>query len=155
MADNIKNFYKTVMDLDALDKSLIAIVKKKNELLELGYQDPRYDDIEEELHDLEDELLDGYGEEMEKVIQEVHDRICPDTDVLMPIAYLAKSYLPAKHEDGTDTFDVDLKEGVPVILDDYPDHLTRMVLLPTPPRLIVQVNREKRFLVWPDKLPES
>ena len=139
-----------VMDIEALDQSLVAIIKKKNELLEIGYQDPRYDDIEEELHDLEDTLMEEYGEEMEKVIQEVHDKICPDTDVLLPIAYLAKSYVPSKDEHGVDTFDVDLKEGVPVILDDYPDQLSRMVLLPNPPRIIVQVNREKRFLAWPE-----
>lgn len=138
------------MDLDALDKSLVEIIKKKNELKSMGYQDPRYDEIEEELHDLEDELMDHHGKEMEQVIQEVHDRLCPDTDVLMPIAYLAKSYVATKEEDGSESFDVDLREGVPVILDDYPDQLTRMVLLPNPPRLIVQVNRKKRFLVWPE-----
>lgn len=138
------------MDIDALDLSLVAIVKKKNELHEIGYQDPRYDDVEEELHDLEDALMEEHGEELEEVIQQVHDKICPDTDVLLPIAYLAKSYVPTTNDDGSETFDVDLKEGVPVILDDYPDHLSRMVLLPNPPRLIVQVNREKRFLAWPE-----
>jgi hypothetical protein len=143
------------MDLEALDQSLISIVKKKNELKQLGYQDTRYDEVEEELHDLEDEWMEAFGAEMEQVIQGVHDKICPDTDVLLPIAYLAKSYVLAKNEEGKEIFDVDLKEGVPVILDDYPDHLTRMVLLPTPPRLIVQVNREKRFLVWPDSQQEQ
>ncbi len=138
------------MDIEALDLSLVAIVKKKNELHEIGYQDPRYDDVEEELHDLEDALMEEHGEELEEVIQQVHDKICPDTDVLLPIAYLAKSYVPTTSDDGSETFDVDLKEGVPVILDDYPDHLSRMVLLPNPPRLIVQVNRAKRFLVWPE-----
>ena len=138
------------MDIDALDQSLVAIIKKKNELQLVGYQDPRYDQLEEELHDLEDALMEEHGEEMENIIQEVHDRICPDTDVLLPIAYLAKAYVPAKNEEGKDTFDVDLREGVPVILDDYPDHLSRMVLLPNPPRIIVQVNREKRFLAWPE-----
>lgn len=138
------------MNIEALDHSLLAIIKKKNELKQLGYQDPKYDDIEEEIHDLEDNLMDEYGEEMEQVIQEVHDKICPDTDVLLPIAYLANSYVPTKDDDGKDSFDVDLKEGVPVILDDYPDQLSRMVLLPSPPRLIVQVNREKRFLAWPE-----
>jgi hypothetical protein len=137
------------MNIEALDHSLLAIIQKKNELKQLGYQDPKYDDIEEEIHDLEDNLMEEYGEEMEQVIQEVHDKICPDTDVLLPIAYLANSYVPTKDDDGKDTFDVDLKEGVPVILDDYPDQLSRMVLLPSPPRLIVQVNREKRFLAWP------
>ncbi len=138
------------MNLEALDQSLIAIIKKKNELQQIGYQDPRYDEIEEELHDLEDELIEQHGQEMEQVIQQVHDKICPDTDVLLPIAYLANSYVPVQGEDGHETFDVDLKEGVPVILDEYPDHLSRMVLLPNPPRLIVQVNRKKRFLVWPE-----
>lgn len=94
--------------------------------------------------------MEEHGEELEEVIQQVHDKICPDTDVLLPIAYLAKSYVPTTNDDGNETFDVDLKEGVPVILDDYPDHLSRMVLLPNPPRLIVQVNRAKRFLVWPE-----
>ena len=138
------------MDLDALDKSLVEIIKKKNELHSIGYQDPRYDQVEEELHDLEDKLMDRHGTDMEQIIQEVHDKLCPDTDVLMPIAYLAKSYVPTEGEDGNETYDVDLKEGVPVILDDYPDQLTRMVMLPNPPRLIVQVNRKKRFLVWPE-----
>ena len=138
------------MDLSALDQSLVTIAKKKNELKGLGYQDPRYDELEEELHDLEDQWMDNFGDEMEEVIQQVHDKICPDTDVLMPIAYLAKSYVLVKNDNGAESFDVDLKEGVPVILDEYPDQLTRMVLLPTPPRLIVQVNREKRFLVWPE-----
>jgi len=138
------------MDLSALDQSLVAIAKKKNELNGMGYQDPKYDELEEELHDLEDQWMDSFGDEMEAVIQEVHDKICPDTDVLMPIAYMAKSYVLVKNDNGGESFDVDLKEGVPVILDEYPDHLTRMVLIPTPPRLIVQVNREKRFLVWPE-----
>jgi hypothetical protein len=138
------------MDIETLDDSLVAIARKKNELQKIGYQDPRYDDVEEELHDLEDALMEDHGKEMEEVIQEVHDKICPDTDVLLPIAYLAKSYIPTKDPDGGDTFDVDLREGVPVILDEYPDQLSRMVLVPTPPRLIVQVNRAKRFLVWPE-----
>lgn len=138
------------MDIKALDQSLVAIIEKKNELKRIGYQDPRYDEIEEELHHLEDTMMEKHGKEMEKIIQEVHDKICPDTDVLMPIAYLANSYIPTKNPDGSNSFDVDLKEGVPVILDEYPDYLTRMVWLPAPPRLIVQVNREKRFLVWPE-----
>lgn len=138
------------MDLKSLDQSLIEIVKKKNELSQLNYQDQQYDQVEEELHDLEDEWMETFGEEMEQVIQEVHDRICPDTDVLLPIAYLAKCYVRVEDDKGEEAYDVDLKEGVPVILDEYPDHLTRMVLLPTPPRIIVQVNRKKRFLVWPE-----
>ena len=105
------------MDLEALDQYLVSIIKKKNELQQIGYQDPRYDDVEEELHQLEDQLMEQHGKEMEQVIQDVHDKICPDTDVLMPIAYLAKSYVSAVDDQGKETYDVDLKEGVPVILE--------------------------------------
>ena len=76
----------------------------------------RYDELEEELHDLEDALMETHGEEMENVIQDVHDRICPDTDVLLPIAYLAKAYVPAQSEDGKDTYEVHFESATVVQL---------------------------------------
>ncbi len=43
------------MDLNKLDKDLTVIVEKRIVLSQKTYADPDYDDIEEELHDLEDE----------------------------------------------------------------------------------------------------
>ena len=62
-------------------------------LKKLDYNNPKYDDLEEELHDLEDSLHVKFGDFLEEILQNVHDKYCPDTDVLFPIAYLAKSYL--------------------------------------------------------------
>ena len=78
------------MDIKALDKALQEILKKRDELNKLDYNNPKYDDLEEQLHDLEDALQVKYGEYLEEALQDVHDQVCPDSEVLMPIAYLGK-----------------------------------------------------------------
>jgi len=80
------------MDVKELDKAIQEIAKRRNALSKIDYSNPKYDDLEEELHDLEDSLQVKYGEYLEEVLQDVHDKYCPDTDVLYPIAYLAKTY---------------------------------------------------------------
>ena len=94
----------------------------------LDYNDPQYDDLEEQLHDLEDDLQDSYGEYLEDALQRVHDNVCPDNDVLMPIAYLGK--------------------GVPVETDKYAGKDTRLILLTNPPRIILKVGKDQQELVW-------
>ena len=39
------------MDLQALDKAIQEIAKRRNELKKLDYNNPKYDELEEELHD--------------------------------------------------------------------------------------------------------
>jgi hypothetical protein len=45
------------MNTKALNKDLVALVEKKMLLSRLSYADANYDDLEEELHDLEDEFM--------------------------------------------------------------------------------------------------
>jgi hypothetical protein len=114
---------KSVMDVKALDKALQEIALRRNELKKIDYNDPKYDDLEEQLHDLEDSFQDKYGDQVEEVLQEVHDKYCPDSDVLYPIAYLAKSYsINDKNE-----FHAAQTEGVFVEMDTYPGKETKMV----------------------------
>lgn len=115
------------MDSKALDKALQEIVNQKAELSKLDYNNPKYDDLEEKLHDLEDDFQDAYGEYLEEVIQKVHDQYCPDSDVLLPIAYLG--------------------EGAPVEVEKLPGKDTRLVLATNPTRLILKVG-DKQETVW-------
>lgn len=131
------------MDLVALDNELQKLVLKRNELSVMDYGNESYDDVEEELHEMEDEFSEKYGAYLEEAFYDVHDEYCPDSDVLMPIAYLGKQY---KVEDGK--FDVDFKQGVYVEMDDYPDQDTKLVLLPKPTRIILQINKGERNIVW-------
>jgi hypothetical protein len=132
------------MDIKALDKELQNIAKKRNELNKLGYDNPAYDDLEEQLHDLEDSFQERFGKDLENVLQEVHDKYCPDTDVLLPVAYLAKTYQVSDKNE----FSVGEKEGVFVEVDDQPGRDTKLVIVPNPPRLILNGGKEKQKVLW-------
>jgi hypothetical protein len=116
------------MNVKELDAELREIEKTKAELSKLNYNDPKYDDLEEQLHDLEDDLQDKHGEYLEEALRAVHEQLCPDNDVLMPIAYLGK--------------------GVPVEVDKLPGKDTRLILVTNPPRIVLSVGKEKPETVW-------
>ena len=134
------------MDIKALDQAVQEIALKRNELKKIDYNNPKYDDLEEALHDLEDEFLDNYGDEMEKVLQEVHDKLCPDTDILLPIAYLAKAYTVTDKNE----FSVSTLEGVFVEVDSLPGKDTKLVIVPNPLRIIINL-KDKQQVVWSGK----
>jgi hypothetical protein len=127
------NLYKKIygMDVKALDSALLEILKKREELAKIDYNNPKYDEMEEELHDLEDDFQDNYGEYLEEALQKVHDDLCPDTDVLMPIAYLGK--------------------GVPVEVDKLAGKDTKLILAPTPTRIVLTVGKDKQQVIWTAK----
>ena len=116
------------MDFKALDQALVNIVKKREELGKIDYNNPKYDDLEEELHDLEDDFQEEYGDFLEQALQQVHDEYCPDNDVLMPIGCIG--------------------QGVPVEVDKLPGKDTRLVLAASPVRIILSVGKDKQQVVW-------
>lgn len=137
------------MDVDKLNEDFAQIADKINELDEMDYSDERYDDLEEELHDLEDDFLEEFGEELEEAIAQVHDEFCPDNDVLLPVAYFAKNYIRnQKDHKGRYSYDIEYGEGVPVEVDDFPDQEVRIVLVPGPTRLIVTVGDTAKQVAW-------
>lgn len=136
------------MDTTNLNSDLVAVVLKKNELNRLDYNDPEYDTVEEELHEMEDQFVEKYGKYLEDVLRSVHEEFCPDNEVLLPIAYLAKKYKVNKTGKGEPGFEVDLDEGVIVDVDNYSDKLTRLVLVPNPTRLLLQIHNSHHEEVW-------
>ena len=135
------------MDLKELDKALQEIAKRRMELQKIDYSNPKYDDLEEELHDLEDSFHLKFGDYLEEALQQVHDQYCPDTDVLYPIAYIAKTYqINDKNE-----YTVSTSEGVFVEVDKFPGKDTKLVLVPNPPRVFLNIGKDKQQLVWTAK----
>jgi hypothetical protein len=136
-----------IMDVKELDKAIQEIALRRNALKKIDYNNPKYDDLEEELHDLEDSLHVKFGEYLEDVLQDVHDKYCPDTDVLYPIAYLAKSYsISDKNE-----YSVATSEGVFVEVDSIPGKDTKLVIVPNPIRVILNVGKDQQQIVWTAK----
>jgi len=132
------------MDISVLEISLKSIAEKKNQLFQLDYNHQDYDQLEEDLHELEDKLIEEFGSDLEDVFNLIHDEYCPDTDVLSPIAYMAKKY----DVDQKGLHEVTLDEGVPVDADDYPGKESRLVLVPGPARILLQINNSERVEVW-------
>lgn len=121
----------THMDIKDLNKALLEIVKKRDELNKINYNNPAYDDLEEQLHDLEDDFQENFGEYLEDALQGVHDEFCPDNDVLMPIAYLG--------------------QGIIVEVDKMPGKDTRLILETSPVRITLKVGKDKQQVVWEAK----
>jgi hypothetical protein len=127
------------MNTNALNASIIAILEKKQELNKLDYNDKRYDDIEEELHDMEDDFNEEYGDELEDVLEDVHGKIKSDADILLPSAYLVSSL---KNEDLTE----EEQEGVWVESDSFPGVEMRLVIVANPPRILLVLADQERVL---------
>jgi hypothetical protein len=135
------------MDLKALDKAIQEIAKRRNALAKTDYSNPKYDDLEEELHDAEDGFQEKYGEYLEEALQVVHDQYSPDTEVLYSIAYFAKSYdINEKNE-----YSVSGNQGVYVELDKLPGVDTKLVIVPNPTRVILNIGKDKQQVVWTAK----
>ena len=79
--------------MNTIDEAMIAILQKRLELSKLSYSDETYDDVEEFLHDLEDDFNEKYGNQLEEILDKVHIKHCPESDVLLPTAYLAKKFV--------------------------------------------------------------
>ena len=50
------------MNWEKIDQELTEIVQQRNQLSALEYSDENYDDLEEQLHDLEDDFNENYEE---------------------------------------------------------------------------------------------
>ena len=135
------------MDVKALDKALLDIIQNRLDLSKIDYSNIAYDDLEEKLHDLEDSFHETFGDDLERALQDIHDEYCPDSDVLVPIADIAKKYIV----DDKNEFSIPASEGVFVEMDDYPGKETKLAILPSPPRIIISIGAEKQQVVWTAK----
>ena len=123
--------------MNTIDEAMIAILQKRLELSKLSYSDDTYDDVEEVLHDLEDDFNEKYGDQLEEILDRVHIKHCPESDVLLPTAYLAKKFV----ETADGEIEIGKKEGVEVEWVENPDAAARLVLLPSPTRILLMTPK--------------
>ena len=135
------------MNIEKLNQAFVEIAEKKIELTGFEVQEPQYDAILAQIHELEEGFLETYGSFVEEVLFNVHDEYCPDNDVLLPVAYMASDYL--KKPDQRYTYDVENDQGIRVEADDFPGVSARLVLIPEPTRLILQGEKDEfKETVW-------
>lgn len=136
------------MDIKKLNDDLCELVSRRNLLASLDYNDEAYDRVEEDLHDFEDDFLEEYDAYLEEAFQSVHDEHCPDTDVLLPIAYIAKKYIEKTDKAGNMSYGVGPNEGVLVEADKYELNDVRLILVPSPTRIVMTIDNTRPEVVW-------
>ncbi len=137
------------MNTQALNSDLIALVEKKIELSQLSYADAQYDEVEEEMHTLEDRFVDNYGDYLEQALEKVHSEYAIESEVLLPIAYLANHYeRTGKSGDSAPEYEVSHEQGVWVETDKFPGKQVRLALVPNPTRIILSAGPKYQEAVW-------
>lgn len=137
------------MNWEKLDKELTEIVEKKNQLSAMDYSDEKYDDLEEAIHDLEDDFNENYEAVLEKEFEKIYTRLKSDTDILLPTAYIANKYKPVLPDaNGVITYEVTGREGVPIESDQFDRQDVRLVLVPNPVRILMIINGKSVKDIW-------
>ncbi len=137
------------MNWDKLDKELTEIVERKNQLSQMDYSDESYDDLEEAIHDLEDDFNEEYEEILEKELEKIYAKLKSDTDILLPTAYIANKYKPLLPDaNGLVSYEVGGQEGVPIESDQFDRMDVRLVLIPNPARISLLINGRQLKDMW-------
>ena len=137
------------MNWEKVDQELTEIVQQRIQLSALEYSDENYDDLEEQLHDLEDDFNENYEEVLAPELEKIYTKLKSDTDVLLPTAYLANHYqqmLPDAR--GSITSEVSGEQGVPIESDELGKVDMRIVLIPNPARFVLLVNGKQLKELW-------
>jgi hypothetical protein len=137
------------MNWEKLDKELSEIVEKKNQLSAMDYSDEKYDDLEEAIHDLEDDFNENYEAVLEKEFEKIYAKLKSDTDILLPTAYIANQYKPVLPDaNGVVTYEVSGRQGVPIESDQFDRQDVRLVLVPNPARILMIINGKALKDLW-------
>ncbi|HAH36102.1 MAG TPA: hypothetical protein DEQ87_13930 [Algoriphagus sp.] len=137
------------MNWDKLDKELTEIVEKRNQLAQMDYNHEDYDDLEEEIHDLEDDFNEDYETVLEKELEKIYSVLKSDTDILLPTAYIANKYKPLLPDaNGIISYEVGGQEGVPIESDQFDRQDVRIVLVPNPARFVMLINGRQLKDLW-------
>ena len=129
------------MDWNKLDQDLTQIVEKRIALSRITYADPEYDEIEEELHDLEDDFNDEFGDRLAAEFDRIYAKLSSLNEVLLPSAYLANKYDPLLPDaNGIVSYEVKGLEGVPIESEQFDGQDVRIVLIPNPARFVMNIN---------------
>ena len=137
------------MNWEKIDQELTEIVQQRIQLSALEYSDENYDDLEEQLHDLEDDFNENYEDVLAPELEKIYTKLKSDTDVLLPTAYLANTYLEMlPYAKGSITYEVSGEQGVPIESDQLGKVDLRIVLIPNPVRFVLLVNGRQLKELW-------
>ena len=137
------------MNWEKIDQELTEIVQQRNQLSALEYSEENYDDLQEQVHDLDDDFNENHEEVLAPELEKIYTKLKSDSDVLLPTAYLANHYQEMLSDaKGSITYEVSGNQGVPIESDELGKVDLRIVLIPNPIRFVLLINGKQLKELW-------
>jgi len=137
------------MSYKRLNSDLIDLIELRNELHQMAFNDPQYDDLEDELHDFEDTFNRRYQGYIEPILVRIHKNIAPEIPYLIPTAYVGTHY---EYIPENDTYETDGSSGV--ALENEKGQKYRLIFVPNPTRLLLTSSKDIQVM-WNENEPEN
>jgi hypothetical protein len=137
------------MSYKRLNGDLTDLIELRNALHELAFNDPQYDELEDELHDFEDTFNHRYQGLMEPILIRIHRKLAPDIPHLIPTAYVGNHYTYVAE---IDTYETDGTSGV--LLENEKGESFRLTFVPNPTRLLLTDSKDIQ-VVWNENQPDA
>jgi hypothetical protein len=141
------------MDFRLLNEKVLELIKLNEKLENISYNDSQYDELEDKVYEMQDELNDKYGKHFDEILSNVYKQLGSKDELLNFTDYIAKTYLVsgAKNPDGSNKFD-EVPEDC-IIITARPEALQgkkldgKIYLKPNPLRLGFAIGKHER-IVW-------
>ncbi len=141
------------MEFNLVNKQILELIKLNEKLENISYSDPKYDELEDQVHEMQDTINAKHGKFFDKIIADVYKQLGSKDDLLNLTDYLAKTYLVsgAKNPDGSLKFDE--VPGDCITITARPAALQgknlegKIYLKPNPLRLGFAIGKHER-IVW-------
>ncbi len=80
------------MDFKKINQQLIELIDLNQQLEKMNYNDPSYDDLEDKIHAIQDDLNQKHGAFFEKIITGIYKQLNSDDEILNFTDYIARTY---------------------------------------------------------------
>ncbi len=133
------------INAQAIDKALAELILARQQAATSSAASV---ELKEKLRKLENNFQLEHGENLRTILEEVYDDLSPDAELEAPLNYLANSYEVAGENELGATFKVNHDEGVLIDVDEYGDQPAKLVIIPNPLRVILNVEDNSQEEVW-------
>jgi hypothetical protein len=141
------------MDFKVLNEKVLEIIRLNEQLEDINYNDPRYDELEDKVYDLQDEINGQAGKLFDEVMANVYKQLNSKDDILNFSDYIAKTYMTSgsKNPDGSIRFDEVPEDSITISV--RPEALQgkkvegKIYIKPNPLRIGFAIGKHER-IVW-------
>jgi hypothetical protein len=148
------------MNFNEVNQKVLGLIELNDQLADINYNDPRYDELEDKVYGLQDEANAAYGDYFDGVFKEIFKQLNSKDDILNFTDYIARSYMVSgeKNPDGSLKFD-----NVPedcTLITIKPEALkgkrieAKIYLKPNPLRIGFAIGEHER-IVWNSETVQS